>query len=95
MLAITLIEVGNSESPNIGTITTDARTDYAKNQQLRFKAKGALEAHFDAEVTSIIIQDELAFIDVEHSAPLDATVLLDGLNGEEKRQIELQQTWIY
>ena len=45
MLAITLIEVGNSESPNIGTITTDARTDYAKNQQLRFKAKGALEAH--------------------------------------------------
>lgn len=89
-IAITLIEKDNSECPNIGTVVGDDESI------LRIRAVRALESHFDAEITSIKIQDGLDFMDIENSPPLDAIVGVLGFHGEEELyEIELQQTWIY
>lgn len=88
MLAITLIEVGNSEAPNIGTITSTKDFIYELNE----KAKEALESHFDCEVESFIIQDELTLLDVVNSTPLDAVVYL---SDDTNHKIEIQQTFLY
>ena len=85
-LSITLIEVGNTESPNIGTITG------LQEDELRKKAIQAIESHFDAEVKDINIQDKLNFEDVRNSNPLDAVVILE--DGD-SYNIEIQQTFLY
>lgn len=84
-IAITLIEQGNSEAPNIGTITgmTEA--------ELLSKAIVAIQDHFDAEDVSIKVQDDLNLSDVVNSIPLDVCVTIDG----QEYMVEAQQTWIY
>lgn len=90
-LAITLIELNNTEAPNIGTIVSETGSD----EELRTKAIKAIESHFDADVISLTIQDGLDFESVRSSPPLDATVVIDNIGEEFEYQIELQQTWIY
>lgn len=83
---ITLIELGNSEAPNIGTITGNSESELVN------KAIVALESHFDAEVLRVNIQDGLNFTDTLNSPPLDATVYLKEYG---KHEIQISQTWIY
>lgn len=84
VLAITIIEVGNSEAPNIGTIT-------GKNQEeLEVKFANALMRHFDADIESFSIQDGLTLEDVENGSPLDVEVVIDGIG----YQVEVSETWI-
>jgi hypothetical protein len=84
VLAITIIEVGNSEAPNIGTIT-------GRNQEeLETKFTNALMRHFDADIESFSIQDGLTLEDVENGSPLDVEVVIDGIG----YQVEVSETWI-
>lgn len=85
-LSFTLLEKGNSEAPNIGTITG------ATEEELVGKAIEAIESHFDGEVTSLRIQDGKKFSSVKNSYPLDLYVTIDG---EPVSAIEIQQTWLY
>jgi len=85
-IAITLLEQGNSEAPNIGTITG------VTNGELLHKAMVAIGSHFDGQVTQFVIKDKLRMMDIVNSAPIDARV---EINNEEHFNIELQQTWIY
>lgn len=84
-IAITLIEQGNSEAPNIGTITGTTENE------LLLKAVVAIKDHFDADDVSIKIQDDLGLSDVVNSVPLDVCVTIDG----QEYTVEAQQTWIY
>lgn len=84
-IAITLIEQGNSEAPNIGTITG------ATENELLLKAVVAIQDHFDADDVSIKVQDDLGLSDVVNSVPLDVCVTIDG----QEYMVEAQQTWIY
>lgn len=89
-LVITLMEKDNYECPNIATVVY-------KGDDVDFmeRIKTALEAHFDAEVRSFTVQNGLIVTDVEFNPPLDAVVSLN-MNGEdEKREIEIHQTWLY
>ena len=85
-LSFTLLEKGNSEAPNIGTITGTTE------EELVGKAIEAIESHFDAEVTSLRIQDGLTFKELKNSPPVDLYVTIDG---EPVSAIEIQQTWLY
>lgn len=85
-LSFTLLEKGNSEAPNIGTI-------FGKYEdELVYKATKAIESHFDGEVTSLRIQDGLTFKELKNSPPVDLYVTIDG---EPVSAIEIQQTWLY
>lgn len=87
-LTITLIEVGNSDCPNIGTIHSST----GDNVEFLTKAVEAIGSHFDCDVSKIEIQDDLSFEDVKNSPPLDAVVFLeDGTS----YNIEIQQTFLY
>lgn len=87
-LTITLIEVGNSDCPNIGTI----HSSDGNGLELWAKAIKAIGSHFDSNVSKIEIQDDLSFEDVKNSPPLDAVVFLeDGTS----YKIEIQQTFLY
>lgn len=83
---ITLLEVGNSEAPNIGTIQGNSEVELVN------KAVKALESHFDTKVLRVNIEEYLTFTDTLNSPPLNATVYLEEYD---KHEIELQQTWIY
>lgn len=85
ILAITIIEVGNSEAPNIGTITG------SNLEELTEKFEDALMRHFDADLDSYSVQDELTLEDVENSSPLDVNIVIGGL----EYQVEISETWIY
>lgn len=87
-LAITLIELDNTESPNIGTITSQTGDE----EELFKKAIRALESHFDAEVETMTIQDGFALGGVRNNLPLDAEVELVDYGAY---RIEIQQTFIY
>lgn len=84
-IAITLIEQGNSEAPNIGTITGTTENE------LLLKAVVAIKSHFDTDDVSIKVQDDLGLSDVVNSIPLDVCVTIDG----QEYMVEAQQTWIY
>lgn len=85
-LYLTLIEVANPECPNIGTIS-----GYSE-ESLYKKAVEALESHFDINLVSIKIQDNLGFMDAKNSPPLDADAeFSDGSISS----IEIQQTFLY
>ena len=84
VLAITIIEVGNSEAPNVGTITG------RNEEELNRKFIDALMRHFDADIESFSIQDGLTLEDVENSSPLDVKIVIDGVG----YQIEISETWI-
>lgn len=86
-LAITLIESGNTEAPNIGTIIS-----YGIKEHFDDSIRRAIEVHFDNEVLSIVVQDGLQPEDVKNSNPLDAYVKFKDGNSA---VIEIQQTWIY
>lgn len=86
-LVITLIEVGNSESPNIGTIVSSGDQEDLDNA-----IRKAIESHFDNELTGFKISNGLIVEDVRNSCPIDAVaVFADGYEA----QIEIQQTWLY
>lgn len=87
-LSITLIESGNSDCPNIGTIHCETGDE----RVLKSKAIQALESHFDASVTKIDIQDKLDFSSVKNREPIDAVITLDN---DTTYVIEIQQTFIY
>ena len=90
-LAITLIEVGNLECPNIGTIISQTGNE----EELYKKAIEALESHFDAEVKSLTIQDRLRLKDVRNRDPLDAKVEIVWDGEESVWGVEVQQTFVY
>lgn len=87
-LAITLIEVGNNEAPNVGTIVSSP----INNEELTRKAIQAIESHFDGKVTSFKIQDKLSLSELKNSPPIDIFVVI---NGEYEAHLEAQETWIY
>lgn len=86
-LYVTIIEKDNAECPNAGTI----HSLFGDDEELKAKLILALESHFDAEIERVDIQDDLKISDVRNSTPLDAVVTI----GEEKYNIELQETWLY
>lgn len=89
-LVITLIEKGNEEAPNIGTIICDGSE--------LVKATDAIESHFDQEVEKIVFADGESFQSVRNSDPITATVLFADVLNEgqnETAQIEIQETWLY
>lgn len=88
-IAITIIEVGNIKSPNVGTIV--GTTEIELNE----KAKLAIESHFDAEVLGILFQDELDFISIINCPPIDIYVTIDNYGEKEEHHLEIQQTCIY
>lgn len=86
-LAITLIETGNTEAPNIGTVVHNGIEEHFDDSILR-----AIECHFDNDVCRIVYQDGLGPEDVKNHPPIDALVYFkDGTTAN----IEIQQTWIY
>jgi hypothetical protein len=85
ILAITAIEIGNSEAPNIGTITG------SNIEELTEKFKDALMRHFDADIDYYSIQDGLTLEDVENGSPLDVNVTINGL----EYPVEISETWVY
>ena len=85
ILAITIMEANNSEAPNIGTITG------SNEKELVEKFTNALMSHYDADIDSFSIQDDLTLEDVENSSPLDVKVVIDGV----EYQVEISETWIY
>lgn len=87
-LAITLMEVGNSEAPNVGTIVSSP----INNEELTQKAIQAIEHHFDGKVTSFKIQNDLSLTDLKNSPPIDIFVVI---NDEHEAHLEAQETWIY
>lgn len=99
-LAITLIEVGNSEAPNVGTIVSSP----INNEELTRKAIEAIERHFDGRITSFKIQDfdgkvttfkiqdNLPLSEMKNSPPIDIFVVI---GGEYEAHLEAQETWIY
>jgi TATA-box binding protein (TBP) (component of TFIID and TFIIIB) len=89
-IAITLLEQGNSEAPNIGTITGTTENE------LVHKAIDAIGRHFDADIMSLKVQDNLNLSDVVNSAPLDVYVTIQGeAEGRQEYLLEAQQTWVY
>lgn len=92
-LSFTLLELGNSESPNIGTITGSTE------EELVQKAIKAIESHFDALVTNFRMQDNLTFNHIKNSRPayIYATFDADPYGGGEVATavVEVQQTWLY
>jgi len=87
-LAITLIEVGNSEAPNVGTIVSSP----INNEELTRKAIEAIERHFDGRIVSFKIQNKLPLSEMKNSPPIDIFVVI---GGENEAHLEAQETWIY
>ena len=85
-LSITLIEIDNTECPNIGTIVG------ANEEELLIKFTTALESHFDGSLTNFKISESLGLMDLKNSLPIDAYVTIDFVHSF---KIELQQTFIY
>ena len=85
-LAITLLEVGNYECPNIGTIIGNTE------KELIQKATSAIESHFDGTVTSLQIENDLKFTELKNSPPANVYAKIDG---EYEVVVEAQETWIY
>lgn len=90
-LAVTLIELDNLDSPNIGTI----HSDIGDEEELKEKMIEALETHFDAKVEKVEFDDSLEIKNVRNSPPIDATVFLSTDLSEESYRIQIQQTFIY
>ncbi len=101
----TILEVGNSEAPNAGTISVDLPShndliidfdqmteEKAKeiDQAMNDKIKLACERHFDATIN---ISNPISLFDVYNSYAKEMYVELAGEN--ERRRIEVQQTWLY
>lgn len=87
---ITILEVGNEDCPNVGTITV-ADTES--------KFKEAIESHFDAELLSFSFVDGGEGInklsDCINACPINVLVKIDGVCGEEEFNVELSETWLY
>jgi hypothetical protein len=86
-LAITVVEVDNSEASNIGTIVGSSESELSE------KLKMAVEAHFACKMTEVRIYDGLNLMSLKNSSfPIDAVVIMDD---EESFRIELQETFLY
>jgi len=86
---ITIIEKGNNEAPNVGTISTN---------DLKGGFKKAIQSHFDADLVSYeLIGDDIESLsDCINSCPIDVNVVLDVNDGDkEEYKVELSQTWMY
>ena len=85
---ITILEVGNEDCPNAGTITMD-------NAEKKFKE--AIESHFDAELLSFSFVDEgiTQLSDCINASPIDVLVRLDVGFEHQEFKVELSQTWLY
>lgn len=87
---INILEAGNREAPNIGTI--------AVNGNMGVNFRKAVESHFDAEMLgySFAGEDIERLDDCINASPIDLTVRLDGLgDGIAECRIELSETWVY
>jgi len=87
---ITIIEVGNGEDSNVGTITTlvgDINKKFTK----------AVESHFDAAIVkfSFIHPEVDKIVDCIDAMPIDILVTLDVDGFEQESKVELSQTWLY
>ena len=85
---ITVLEQGNSDCPNVGTII---------NENLDVKFKTAIESHFDADLISYSFVDEQInnLDDCINATPIDVLVRLDVDGVENEYTVELSQTWLY
>ena len=87
---ITILEVGNEDCPNAGTIT-------AEDAESKFKE--AIESHFDAELLSFSFVDAGEGInkltDCISACPINVLVRLDVGFEEQEFNVELSQTWLY
>jgi pantothenate kinase len=85
---ITILEVGNEDCPNVGTIATGGA---------EHKFKEAIESHFDAELISFSFVDEgiTHLTDCISASPIDVLVRLDVGFEQQEFKVELSQTWLY
>lgn len=86
---ITILESDNSESPNIGTITTE---------NIESKFKKAIEYHFDAEMLKyrfVNVFTVNSLTDCINAVPIDVLVELNDNGDDVEYKVELSQTWLY
>ena len=85
---ITIMESGNDDCPNAGTIT-------AENAESGFKE--AIESHFDAELLSFSFVDpEITLLDdCINASPIEVLVKLDVGFEHQEFLVELSETWLY
>jgi hypothetical protein len=103
----TILEVGNGEAPNVGTISIDLpsknelRIDFEEmtedkrkeiDQTMNDKIKLACERHFDA---TIKISKPISLFDVYNAYAKEIYVELVDENEVTTARIEVQQTWLY
>ena len=86
----TILEVGNSECPNIGTLI-----DVQGKDDFNLKLKEAINAHFDAECSF----DENFFdskVKGEYM-PVEMSISINDsdIDTDWEANIEIHQTWIY
>lgn len=85
---ITIMEVGNDECPNVGTITT------ANLEKSFIKA---IESHFDARLIRFQFEDKTiqSLDECIDAYPIDVIVELDNWGEDVLFEVELSQTWLY
>jgi hypothetical protein len=89
MKYITILELGNEECANAGTITVE-------NVEAKFKE--AIESHFDAEMLRykfVDTENVNSLIDCIDAVPIEVIVYLDILGDETEYIVELSQTYLY
>jgi hypothetical protein len=84
---VTIIEKGNQECPNIGTIFSK----YGDSGELTYKFLEAISSHFDVEMDSISIKNSLDILGVKNSPPINTVVTID----DQQFDIQIQQTFFY
>lgn len=87
MKYITILEVSGSEAPNVGTLAVEGNIEE--------KFKRAIESHFDAEMESYTVLDNLNSItDCLDACAISVQIsfLNDSLIGP---VVDLSETWIY
>lgn len=89
MKYITILELHNSDCPNVGTVLV--------GQGITERFKKAIENHFDAAIVkySFIHPDVDKLEDCIDSYPIDILVTLDVDGFEQENKVELSQTWMY
>jgi hypothetical protein len=101
-LYFTILEVGNSEAPNIGTIRIEVpsngmvvdfnRIDEMDVVERTFTEKiiAACNSHFDADCK---LDGIVEFSQIYNSYPKEFKITFD--DGNESAKIEIQQSWLY
>ena len=94
---ITILEVGASCCPNVGTIAVTKGLTPIERLVVDNWFKEAIESHFDAALMSYEFVDDHVedFADCINARPIEVLVKIEGDGCESEHLVELSQTWLY